>query len=361
MDALERLPIILAIDDDPAVLDAITLLLGATCTVLTAGTGPAGLDVFLKHRIDVVLLDLRLPGMYGLEVLERMRASHAGALVIVVTAVTDIREVVRSMKLGAWDYVTKPWDDDELTGAVARACREAQAGEGVLLVSEDRAVMAPLHLALERRCRVTTTGTLAAVRSAFPARVVVVDASSTSRVRTGLPATLYQRFPNAAWILLVDETEAIGAPRPASLVADAIAVKPYQVDHLLPRIEELLGTRDGQDTGLRPLPRPVASAINLMTRMYAQRLTVEDYARAVGLSYDRFAHVFREAIGLPVKEYLIRLRIAVARRLLDETDHKLDEVARLTGFADTSNFSRAFTSRAGVRPGHFRSEARRTD
>ncbi len=352
-----RRPTILAIDDDLGVLDAIQLLLAERYTVVTATTGPVGLDVFGAHRIDVVLLDLRLPGMYGLEVLERIRASHAAAIVIVVTAVMDIREVVRSMKLGAWDYVTKPWDDDELTGAVARACREAEAGEGVLLVSEDWAAMAPLHLALERRCRVTTAGMIGAIQSTFPARVVVVDARAAGRTRPGILAALYHRFPRAAWILLVDDA-ASGDPRPASLMADAIVVKPYQVDHLMRRVEALLGVRGSAVARSPALPRPVAGAIDLMTRMYGQRLTVDDYARAVGLSYDRFAHVFREAVGVPVKEYLIRLRIAVARRLLRETDHKLDEIARMAGFADTSNFSRAFTSQAGVRPGHFRAEFR---
>jgi CheY-like chemotaxis protein len=353
-----RRPTILAIDDDPGVLDGIRLLLGERYTVVTASTGPAGLDVFGRHRVDLVLLDLRLPGMYGLEVLQRIRACQAGAIVIVVSAVMDVREVVRSMKLGAWDYVTKPWDDDEFTGAVARACREAEAGEGVLLVSEDWAALAPLHLALERRCRVTTAGMLGAIQSAFPARVVVVDASGTGRSRTGILAELYHRFPRAAWIVLVDDAATTGGPRPASPRADAIAVRPCQVDHLVHRVEALLGACDSGDAASPPLPRPVARAIELMTRTYGQRLTVDDYARAVGLSYDRFAHVFRAAVGVPVKEYLIRLRIAVARRLLRETDHKLDEVARMTGFADASNFSRAFTSQAGVRPGHFRAELR---
>jgi CheY-like chemotaxis protein/AraC-like DNA-binding protein len=361
MNVQERPATVLAIDDDPAVLDAFRLSLGAACTVLTAASGPAALDVLIEHSIDVVLLDLRLPGMDGLEVLKRIRARHAHVFVIVVTAVADPREIVRSVKLGAWDYLTKPWSDDELTGAVARACREARAAEGVLLVSEDRAAMAPLHLALERRYRVATTGTMAAVRSTFPARVVVMDAGVTGRARRALWATLHHRLPKAAWILLIDDVDESDPRRPALPVATTIAVRPYQVDDVLPRIDSLFGRCDRREDSVRPLPRPVAGAIDLMTRAYGQPLTIGDYARAVGLSYDRFAHVFREAIGMSVKEYLIRLRITVARRLLEETDQKLDEVARLTGFGDTSNFSRAFTSRAGIRPGHFRSALRRVD
>jgi DNA-binding response OmpR family regulator len=357
----ERPATILAIDDDPAVLDALRLSLDATCTVLTAASGPEALDVLITHSVDVVLLDLRLPGMDGFEVLEHIRARHAHVFVIVVTAIADPREIVRTVKLGAWDYLIKPWREDELAGTVARACREARVAEGILLVSEDPAAMAPLHLALERRYRVATIGPSAAVRSTFPARVVVMDAGLTGRARGPLWATLHHCLPKAAWILLIDDVEESDPRRLALPAATTIAARPSQVDYVLPRIESLFSRCDHSESRVRPFPRPVTGAIELMTRAYGQPLTIVDYARAVGLSYDRFAHVFREAIGMSVKEYLIRLRITIARRLLEETDQKLDEVARLTGFGDTSNFSRAFTSRAGIRPGQFRSALRRAD
>lgn len=349
---------VLAIDDDQAVLDSIKVLLGDGYEVLTATGGPQGLDLFFRRRVDVVLLDLRLDGLSGFEVLSRVRAIDPRALIIVVTAASDVREAVTSIKLGAWDYITKPWDGSHLLSSVASACREVEADEGVLIVCDDWAMMAPLHIALERRVRVATASSARAIELPFPARVVVADAHAPSPAWSAMLALLLDRFPLADWVLIADDAEALAGSGLVPRVAAAVAVRSYRIDHLVRRIERLLRAHADGDPGPRPFPPQVAAAIQRMTREYGERRTVEDYARDVGLSCDRFAHIFSDAVGVPVKEYLIRLRIAVARRILEETDHKLDEVARLAGFGDTSNFSRAFTSAAGVRPGEFRARFR---
>jgi transcriptional regulator GlxA family with amidase domain len=83
-------------------------------------------------------------------------------------------------------------------------------------------------------------------------------------------------------------------------------------------------------------------------------LTVREIAEAANLSEGRFAHIFREATGFSVKDYMIRLRVSIARRLLLETTDTLDAIAARTGYADVSNFSRMFKSIDGISPGEFR-------
>ena len=71
--------------------------------------------------MDVCLLDVRLPGMEGIEVLERIKRLDAGLEVVLVTAVRTVRTAVEAMKLGAYDYLTKPFAADELRSVVDRA------------------------------------------------------------------------------------------------------------------------------------------------------------------------------------------------------------------------------------------------
>lgn len=82
--------------------------------VLVASSAEDGLDVITTHHPDVVLTDLRLPGMDGLALLKRVREMEEAAQVIMMTAHGNVRIAVEAMRLGAYDYVTKPLDLEEL-------------------------------------------------------------------------------------------------------------------------------------------------------------------------------------------------------------------------------------------------------
>jgi DNA-binding NtrC family response regulator len=110
---------ILVVDDEPVVTDLISLSLGQRgydCVIV-----PNGEDALkkLSHgHIDLVLLDLRLPGVSGMDVLREIRAICPGTAVIVVTATADARSAVAAMKMGATDYITKPFEIDSLNQSV---------------------------------------------------------------------------------------------------------------------------------------------------------------------------------------------------------------------------------------------------
>jgi CheY-like chemotaxis protein len=107
----ERPASILVVDDLPANVDLLARRLERSgLEVLTASDGPTALDMLQRHAVDLVLLDIMMPGMTGLEVLKRIRATWSAAVlpVIMVTAKTDNEDVVEALGLGANDYVTKP-------------------------------------------------------------------------------------------------------------------------------------------------------------------------------------------------------------------------------------------------------------
>ncbi|PYM87757.1 MAG: hypothetical protein DME08_28545 [Candidatus Rokuibacteriota bacterium] len=97
------------------------LILEDRYEVLEAADGRQALERLRASPVDLVLLDIRLPEMDGIEVLERMKAVDDGVEVILVTAVKTVRIAVDAMKLGAFDYLTKPFDEDELLSLIRRA------------------------------------------------------------------------------------------------------------------------------------------------------------------------------------------------------------------------------------------------
>jgi len=113
---------VLVIDDDASLRFALEAVLGdAGLGVVTAASGAAGLQAFESGGADAVLTDLAMPEMDGLEVLTRLRALDSGVPVIMLTAHGSERVAVAAMKSGAYDYLPKPFDPDEIVLAVRRA------------------------------------------------------------------------------------------------------------------------------------------------------------------------------------------------------------------------------------------------
>jgi two-component system, NtrC family, response regulator AtoC len=116
-------PRVLIVDDEPGVRESLRLILKDRAQLTLVGSGEAALEAVTMHVFDVVLLDILMPGLDGLDVLERIRAVSPVPQVIMLTATKTVKTAVRAMKLGAFDYVTKPFDIDELIVLVERAAQ----------------------------------------------------------------------------------------------------------------------------------------------------------------------------------------------------------------------------------------------
>jgi two-component system, NtrC family, response regulator HydG len=113
---------ILVADDEPAVRFALSELLGdAGHDVRVAEHAPAALAALDGEAADVVISDLNMPAMNGLALLEEVRTRHPATLFILLTAHGDERLAVESLKLGAWHYIPKPFDNDEVLAIIERA------------------------------------------------------------------------------------------------------------------------------------------------------------------------------------------------------------------------------------------------
>ncbi len=117
---------VLVVDDDPTVSDVVRRYLErADFEVTLAADGPAALDAVATRRPDLVVLDLMLPGIDGLEVCRRLRERDPDLPIVMLTALGDEADRVVGLSLGADDYVTKPFSPRELVLRVQSVLRRA--------------------------------------------------------------------------------------------------------------------------------------------------------------------------------------------------------------------------------------------
>jgi len=113
---------VLVIDDDESLRRVMEYTLHeAGYKVLTADNGEAGLEIFRSMEPAVVVSDIQMPGLSGYDVLKEIKAGNDDCLVIMITAFATVEQAVNAMKNGAFDYITKPFSNDELRLVVARA------------------------------------------------------------------------------------------------------------------------------------------------------------------------------------------------------------------------------------------------
>jgi two-component system, OmpR family, response regulator MprA len=151
---------ILVIDDDPAVTSLLKRGLsyeGFAVDVATSGT--EGLSIARERPADLVVLDVMMPGIDGLQVLERLRAADAQLPIVLLTARDAAADQVKGLGLGADDYITKPFTFDVLAARLRAHLRRSEAEHVPVLRFEDLVLDTGMRLAHrgERDVELTTT------------------------------------------------------------------------------------------------------------------------------------------------------------------------------------------------------------
>ena len=136
---------ILVIDDEESMRDSCQQVLCRDGNIVkVAENGSAGLAMLKRESFDLIILDLKMPGLSGMEVLKKIKENDSEAVVIVITGYATVESAVEAMKTGAFDFIPKPFTPDSLRAIVRRALeRRGLALENVLLRSELEASFGP--------------------------------------------------------------------------------------------------------------------------------------------------------------------------------------------------------------------------
>jgi PAS domain S-box-containing protein len=192
---------ILVVDDDLGPRESLRMLLKSSYDIRTAASGPAALAELPRYRPDLVILDIKMPGMNGLDVLRRLKESDASVEVVMITAYASLETVKQALTHGAFEYLIKPFSRKDLEDVVRRALQRRQHEVGARsavsrLVAEMRALSAKTvqleeaarREGAEESLRVTQLSILREMSRAFVSQLdaATLAAAVTEQLRTAL-------------------------------------------------------------------------------------------------------------------------------------------------------------------------------
>ncbi len=130
---------ILVVDDEKFIIKSLKQHLEKEgCEVVTAESGEEGLEMYKSEAPDIVLLDLNMPGMGGIETLKAIRKLNSDAIVTIITAYGDIETAVSAIKMGAYDFVEKPFELNRISVLIKKAMETVQLKREVNLFREEK-------------------------------------------------------------------------------------------------------------------------------------------------------------------------------------------------------------------------------
>jgi DNA-binding NtrC family response regulator len=126
---------VLVVDDDEGMRDTLTAILKSEHRVLTVPSGEAALALLKQEDVDLMLLDVRLPGISGFEVLRIVKENYSLIELIMISAINEVETAVQAMKHGAYHYITKDFDYDALRSIVRHAAERQDLNRQVMTLS----------------------------------------------------------------------------------------------------------------------------------------------------------------------------------------------------------------------------------
>ena len=369
-----RRPTVLVVDDDEGVRVSFEFLLEDHYEVVTAADGHAAMEVVRSRPVDCVLLDVLLPGKDGFQVLQEIVALDPTLPVIMVTAVNALRPGVSAMKLGAYDYLPKPFDEEELLQLIAGAVdwrrrqRLLSAGSGhealstvvrkrgmcdrprMLLLGEDAGRRTSLAILLRQLGPVRTATSQCEIPPLvrWAPTLVIVDLGGKEEpdVLTFLSALRRRGVEARSLDTHVKEGEVTSEQRQAA--------GPHSVSRGRSHFDEIVAWVAAQVSalpGAQPrLSRRMSQVLEHVGTAYAGDCSNARLAGVAGLSPDYFARMFEEEVGLTPREFVKAVRVEIAKELLARTSHPTAAIARMTGFCDPSHLARVLRQETGHSP-----------
>ncbi|HHT9124025.1 MAG TPA: sigma-54-dependent transcriptional regulator, partial [Candidatus Wunengus sp. YC63] len=185
---------VLIIDDEVDMCDMLSHVLNqAGFATYIAHDGNTGLEVFNKESPSVVILDLRMPGINGMDVLKQIKHTSSETPVIIITAYGEIQSAVEAIKHGAYNYFNKPFDNEEVVVTVEKAIEERAMRQEIRMLKTQLSFVMPLYEQMGNSAEIVKVNE--SVKCVAPTNFTVVIYGETGSGKELIAQSIHNRSP----------------------------------------------------------------------------------------------------------------------------------------------------------------------
>lgn len=364
----------------------------------TCMDGKKGLELIKKEKPDIVLTDIRMPGMTGVDLVKELRKDNFEGEVIVLTAYKEFDYAVETYRSGIFAYLLKPVDNDELLKVVSEAIgklkekrkekelrknmeenesameasffyqilhnitndefikeekkfsfKVAPSGILFLLKKENKEDEYPLSKAgsiLFNALKQEGIDSLERVEE--HAYILFIDSSDIEKTLSVLLKALS---------LVEDETDVVFTGALSSYTSPLEIARAYRIDKECIRNKMYYGfntieIEKKNDISYRHYVA-IQDFYRILSEHYQDDLTVSSVSLMMNVSDSYLMHLLKKALGKTFNDILTDYRISLAKKLLKEGKYRINEIADKVGYNDEKYFSRVFKKRVGVSPSEY--------
>ena len=365
------MPTILLVDDEELSRFALRTLLSRNfddmMVVAEAESGEEALALYRQHRPDGVLMDIRLPGMNGLEASRRILREYPMASILICSAYDSFALVSEALDIGVKGYLLKPLKRDEAVEKISRlfhanvSTTEAFADQQLLAMLTAKGLSAATREQIQRYYGKLEEGVLLAADIQEPSEEIQKRLSYLLKKRApsmgyvfagvleGLFAALVSPAGNAGeWrnqlLACCQECGMAHVAVRAARVAECGWAEAWQGIS-----REITAERVGE-----PGSHLLDNIDDYIQDEQLETISLEGLAEDFGVSPQHLSSTFKERVGINFIEYITQRRMQLARRLLMESNLSTAQIAQRCGYADTTYFRKLFSRFFGASPHAFR-------
>ena len=379
---------LLVVDDEQYLRDKVSSNVDweqHNCRVFEAKDGYEALSIHKREEIDILITDIRMPGMDGIELIRRAKEERPNLRVIVISEYADFEYARESLRLGVEDYVLKPFRTQRLLEMVQKLRAEIEADRGSAEEDEELQARSEMYEAISR-------SSLPGAFRWLINRGLFIEQSNASAIqkletvlKSGHGEDLEAEY--ASYCRLIDQFRddsrglytfmnslmiaVLSALRQVGLAYDegvAIMVRhlPHQPkdngnpEMLKEWLQNVLWdtSRLIKSGPQRRKARMMLEVKKYVDENYRKGISLSMLAEEFNVSAGYLSRLFQETVGQHFSDYVNHLKVQKAKELLQTTDRRVYEIADYLGFQDSYYFSAWFKREVGVAPTEYRANPR---